>query len=191
MAEPNLKKLILFTAPSGAGKTTIVRELLKSFNNLAFSISVTTREKRSYEVDGKDYYFLSKLDFDKKVENNEFLEWEEVYEGVYYGTLKSEINRIWGTNKAVIFDVDVKGALKIKEFHGHNCLSIFVKPPSLFTLFERLNNRKTESEESLAYRIAKAEKELNYEKKFDTVVINDILEDAIINAKEIVNKFLE
>ncbi|MEM7103149.1 MAG: guanylate kinase [Bacteroidota bacterium] len=184
------RKLIIVAAPSGAGKTTIVRHLLKTFDFLDFSVSATTREKRAHEEHGKHYYFISVDDFNKKLGKGAFLEWQEVYENQYYGTLKSEIERLWALNKQVIFDIDVKGALNIKKAYPDNSLSVFVKPPSPEILFERLRNRKTESEASLKKRIARATEELTYEHKFDIVLLNDDLETALENAEKIVLAFI-
>lgn len=186
-----MRKLIIITAPSGAGKTTIVRHLLSKFDQLAFSISATTREKRPYEKDGVDYYFISHEEFKKRVNNGEFAEWEEVYEDQFYGTLKSEIERIWALNKDIIFDIEVKGAQNIKKLYGDQALTIFIKPPSLKVLIERLKSRKTENEKSLKKRISRAKKELEYENKFDRVVVNDDLALAEAEAEHLLNSFLE
>jgi len=183
-------QLIALTAPSGAGKTTIARHLLKTFDELEFSISATTREKRAHEVDGRDYYFLTKEEFEQKVTNEEFVEWEEVYEGQFYGTLKSEIARIRTTNKFVIFDIDVEGAISIKEIYGDEAMVIFIKPPSPEVLFERLRKRKTESPASLEKRINRARRELTYEDKFDRVLINDDLQIALSDAEQLIRKVL-
>jgi guanylate kinase len=174
-----LGKLIVITAPSGAGKTTIVRHLVKTFDFLGFSISATTREKRNYELDGKDYHFMTVEDFKKMRRQKKFLEWEEVYENQFYGTLRSEVERIWREGKHIIFDVDVKGAKDIKKAYPNETLAIFVKPPSVDELFARLRNRKTESEASLKKRFARSKRELKYEKKFDEVLINDDLKIAL------------
>jgi guanylate kinase len=186
-----MSKLIIITAPSGAGKTSIVRELLKKNDQLAFSISATTRKKRPHEKDGVDYYFLGHEAFKKRIENGEFAEWEEVYENQFYGTLKSEIERIWALDKHIIFDIEVKGAQNIKKAYGDQALAIFIKPPSLETLINRLKNRKTENEKSLKKRIQRAKKELEFENKFDCVVVNDILEDAVKDVEKLLEKFLE
>lgn len=172
-------KLIIISAPSGAGKTTIVKEILKKDLPLAFSISACSRDKRENEVDGKDYYFIEKEAFEEKIAKKEFLEWEEVYQGSYYGTLKSELNRIWNENKHVLFDVDVVGGLNIKKQFPKNSLAIFIQPPSIQELQNRLLNRGTETEKSLAKRIQKAEKELEFGRNFDVVVVNEKLETAI------------
>ena len=186
-----MSKLIIITAPSGAGKTSIVKRLLEQFDNLAFSISATTRDKRPHETDGVDYYFLSHEEFKKRIENDEFAEWEEVYENQFYGTLKSEIQRIWDNGKHIIFDIEVKGAQNIKKAYGDQALAIFIKPPSLEALIDRLKSRKTEDEKSLKKRIKRAKKELKYENKFDKVVVNDVLEDAVKNAQNLLETFFE
>ncbi len=185
----NNTKLIIFSAPSGAGKTTIVRHLLENNPELAFSVSATTRERRPYEVNGKDYYFLSKEEFEEKIKNNEFAEYEQVYQGTYYGTLKSEIERLRKAGKNLIFDVDVEGGLKIKKLYQQDALAVFVKVSSVEILKERLNHRNTESEAKKAERIAKAVKELMYEKLFDVVIENDNLEYALAKAQKLYNDF--
>jgi guanylate kinase len=184
-------RLVIIAAPSGAGKTTIVRHLLAKFPNLAFSISATTRACRAHEQDGQDYYFISTEDFKKRVAANAFLEWEEVYSGSFYGTLMSEIKRMKLLHKDIIFDVDVKGALSIKRNYPHGSLAIFIKPPSLEILAERLRSRGTESDESLAKRIEKADFELTFEKNFDKTIINDDLPTALKQAEKIVQAFLQ
>ncbi len=183
-------KAVIFSAPSGSGKTTIVRYLLDKFQELQFSISATTRAARGYEVDGRDYYFLSWQVFESKIQNEEFLEWEEVYAGVKYGTLKSEVTRIWNQKQSVIFDVDVEGGARLKRKLGSSALAIFVKVPDLDTLRNRLKTRRTESDESLEARVAKASQEMSYERKFDVTIINDNLDDALAEAESIVGKFL-
>lgn len=183
-------KLFIFTAPSGAGKTTIVRHLLKTFPFLSFSVSATTRAKRSHEEDGKDYYFLDADAFREKIRQGAFLEWEEVYEDHFYGTLRSEVDRLLGEGKHVVFDIDVQGALNIKKIYGADALAIFVKPPSREILLHRLRQRKTETAESLHRRIDKAEKELQYEKKFDYVLVNNDLGKALKEAEELVLAFI-
>lgn len=182
------KKLIIFSAPSGAGKTSIVRELMKQIPELAFSVTATTREKRYYEEEGKDYYFISAEEFKQKIENDEFVEWEEVYDNQFYGTLKAEVERLLSEGKHVIFDVDVKGGLNIKKQYGDRALSIFVKPPSIKALRIRLINRQTEDEASLKKRIDKAEYELKYATEFDVVILNDKLENAVVEARKYVEK---
>ena len=184
------RRLIIFTAPSGAGKTTIVKHLLKVRQDLAFSISACTRSQRYGEVQGLDYYFLSPQEFKQRVQQGEFLEWEEVYENQYYGTLRSEVDRIWSLGKHVIFDIDVKGAYNIKQQFGAQALTIFVKPPSPEELIERLRNRKTEDEESLRKRIARAQEEFTYERHFDVSLINRDLDQALLDAEELVEAFL-
>ncbi len=183
-------KLIVVAAPSGAGKTSIVQGLLKKHSFLDFSVSATTRAKRSHEIHGKDYFFFTLEEFDQKKKAGEFLEYEEVYPGAFYGTLHAELDRIWGAGKSIIFDVDVIGALTIKQTFGDRCLNLFVKPPSLFSLYKRLKNRKTETEESLRKRIGKAEKEMSFQSAFDITVVNDVLEDAIDEASKHVQDFL-
>ena len=184
------QKLIIITAPSGAGKTSIVKKLMNTDLPLGFSVSACTRKQRAGEKNGKDYYFISTEDFLHKIANHEFAEFEEVYAGSYYGTLKSEIERIWKEDKAVLFDIDVQGALRIKNNFGEKALTIFIKPPSFDILVERLTQRNTESEESLKKRIDKASLELTFENKFDVVIENIVLEDAFMEAKNIINKFL-
>lgn len=184
-------KLIIFSAPSGSGKTTIVRHLLKTFpEKLAFSISATSRAPRGVEENGKDYYYLSLDDFKKKIDQNEFLEWEEVYANTYYGTLKSEVERLWASGKSVIFDIDVEGGLNLKNQFGENALAVFVMPPSIKILEERLRLRNTESAESIARRIDKAEKELKTAKLFDVFILNENLDAAFEKAEKVVGDFL-
>lgn len=185
-------KLIIFSAPSGAGKTTIVKRLLeKHSDKLAFSISASTREPRTGEVDGKDYYFVSKEDFLHKIAKQEFIEFEEVYAGTFYGTLRKEVERIWAMGKSVIFDIDVVGGLRLKSKFPEEALAIFVNPPSFDVLKERLRGRGTDSEEKLQERFAKAELELSYADKFDVILNNFELEVACAEAEEMVLTFLE
>lgn len=184
-------KLIIFSAPSGSGKTTIVKHLLKQNFQLEFSISATSRAPRGDEKHGKDYYYLSANEFRTKIENNEFLEWEEVYTDKYYGTLKNEVERIRKLGKNVIFDVDVVGGCNIKEYYGNEALSIFVQPPSIEELKRRLTKRSTDSKAVIATRIEKAEYELTFAPKFDVVLINDTLEVAFNEAEEILKKFID
>ncbi len=184
-------KAIIFCAPSGSGKTTIVKHLLSVDNRLAFSVSACTRKQRANEVHGRDYYFLSKEEFHQKIENNEFLEFEEVYGGNFYGTLKSEIERIWAAGKSVIFDVDVVGGIQIRKYFGDKALAVFVKPPSVEVLESRLRYRSTETEETLKMRVDKAIHELEYEKEFEVVLENIELSIALKEAEELVNNFLK
>lgn len=185
------RKLIVFSAPSGSGKTTIVRHLLNATDlPLSFSISATTREPRPGEIDGKDYYFLTVEAFKKHITEEAFVEWEEVYEGVFYGTLKSEIERIWNSGKSVVFDIDVEGGISIKRHFGDQALTIFVQPPSIDDLRKRLEERNTEGPEQLEIRVSKASKELQRAPEFDTILINDQLEAALLKAEQIVAQFL-
>ena len=179
-------KILVFTAPSGAGKTTLVRHLLEKFpDKLAFSVSATTRAPRSHEEHGKDYYFLSKEDFQSRIAQSKFLEFEEVYEDQYYGTLRSEINRVWSEGKAVVFDVEVKGATAIKAAYPEAACVVFISPPSPKVLFDRLRARGTEDEDSLKKRIARAKEELTYKDRFDYVLVNDDLNEAKRGAEEL------
>lgn len=184
-------KLIIFSAPSGAGKTTIVKHLLQQNFNLEFSISATSRKARHTEIHGMDYYFLSEKEFQQKADNNEFLEWEEVYKGTCYGTLKSEVERIRNVGKNVIFDVDVVGGLNIKKYYGKEALAVFVQPPSINELKVRLRNRSTETDGKIQMRIAKAEHELSFANQFDAVIVNEDLQLAFKEVKKIVFDFLE
>jgi guanylate kinase len=185
-------RLLIIAAPSGAGKTTIVHHILSVFADyFAFSVSAATRPARANEVDGKDYYFISVPEFQAKIADGDFVEYEQVYNNQYYGTLRSEIDRIWANDKNVIFDVDVKGALNIKRKFGDIALTIFVRPPSLEVLEERLRARQTETPESLQKRISKAAYELSFEAQFDKIIINDKLPDALQEAEQIVHHFLQ
>ncbi|MBT8267483.1 MAG: guanylate kinase [Bacteroidia bacterium] len=187
----NKGKLIVFSAPSGSGKTTIVRNLLaKEELNLEFSISATSRAKRGEEIDGQDYYFLSTQEFKNKIKAGDFLEWEEVYRDNFYGTLKSEIDRIWKLGKHVIFDIDVSGGLRIKRKYPDETLAVFVKPPSIDELKIRLKKRKTESDDKINMRIAKASAELATAPLFDVVIENDDLDKALVEAYGLVSKFV-
>ncbi len=184
-------KLLLFCGPSGSGKTTIVHYLLKTDPRLAFSVSATTRQKRDNEIDGIDYHFISVDEFRKGIKADEFVEWEEVYSGRFYGTLHSEINKIWENGKVPIFDVDVEGGLKIKNKFGDRLLAVFVRPPSLDELHKRLSARNSETEESYKARIEKSEQELSYAFHFNRIIVNDDLKFALKEAKLIVNDFLD
>ncbi len=185
-------KLLIFCAPSGSGKTTIVKHLLATNPNLGFSISACTRDRRGRsEQHGKDYYFLTPDDFKKKIDNGEFVEYEEVYAGAYYGTLKSEIERLWAEGKHVIFDVDVKGGLSLKKFYKERALAVFVKVPSMEVLEARLRERKTDSEESISARLFKVKFEMTFEDQFDTTLLNDNLEDSLAKAQKLVDDFLK
>lgn len=183
-------KLIIFSAPSGAGKTTIVHWLMKQVRGLAFSISATSRKIRPGEVDGKDYHFLSVKEFKQKIRDNAFVEWEEVYENQFYGTLISEVERLRNEGKHVVFDVDVKGGMNIKRLYGNDALAIFIQPPSIEELEKRLRSRNTDSDESIRKRVKKAGYELQYAKHFDEVIVNDNLEEAKQKTREIVTEFL-
>jgi len=183
-------KCIIVSAPSGAGKTTIVRSLLAQGLRLTFSVSATNRAKRSFEVDGKDYFFISMKEFREKVEQDAFIEWEEVYPGMVYGTLKSEIERIWAQGNIAIFDVDVVGGLHLKKVFGDQALAIFVSPPSIEELEARLRKRDTESIDTLKKRIDKAAHEMTFADQFDVIVVNDTLEHACEEAYELVKKFI-
>jgi len=187
---PQKGKCIIFSAPSGAGKTTIVRYLLREIPQLEFSISAASRQPRGREIDGLDYHFLTVENFKKKIRNSEFIEWEEVYKDNFYGTLKSEVNRAWKKGKVVVFDVDAQGGINLKKIFKNNALSIFIKPPSLFVLEQRLKNRRTETAEQIEMRLKKAEEELSYANQFDYVLLNDNLEKACYEIKNIILKFI-
>ena len=177
-------KAILFSAPSGCGKTTIIGRLMQYFDCFDFSISATSRQPR-------DYYFLSRDEFMRRVDNGDFLEWEEVYQGTCYGTLKSEIERIWNDGKVIVFDVDVNGGCNIKRYFGDDALSIFVMPPSLEVLEQRLRSRGTDSDEAIVKRLARSAEELKQAPQFDVTIVNDDLERAVAEAKTLIEKFLD
>ncbi len=183
-------KLIVISAPSGAGKTSIVHHLLKNMPELSFSVSACSREKRDNETHGKDYYFLDVEGFQNKIKEAAFLEWEEVYENQYYGTLKSEIERIWSERKIVIFDVDVIGGLNIKKQYPKECLSLFIMPPSVDVLRQRLSGRGSESEAKLEMRLAKAEQEISKNQEFDKVILNDDFGIACEETMEVITNFI-
>lgn len=183
-------KCVIFSAPSGAGKTTIVQYLLGEIPELAFSISACSRDPRGEEEHGKHYYFLGIEGFRKKIDGGEFIEWEEVYTDNYYGTLTSELERIWGEGKTVIFDVDVVGGLNLKKIMGDNALAVFVQPPSFEALEKRLRYRSTETEEKIAMRLAKAQTELDRAPEFDYILLNDDLQRACKEAAGIVHNFI-
>lgn len=184
-------KAIIFSAPSGSGKTTIVKHLLQTNPNLGFSISACTRDKRGRtEQNGKDYYFFTPEEFKEKIDEGAFVEWEEVYPGNFYGTLVSEIERIWSEGRHVIFDVDVKGGLHLKEYFGEKALAVFVKVPSLEVLTQRLRDRKTETENALSQRLFKAQFEMKFEDRFDITLVNEDLETSLQKAQQMVDIFL-
>jgi guanylate kinase len=185
------RKAIIVSAPSGAGKTTIVKNLLSIFPGLEFSISACSRVKRQTEINGKDYYFISADQFRMKIANDEFIEWQEVYPGSYYGTLKTEIKRIWSEGKTPIFDVDVLGGINLKKYFGDDALAVFIQPPSLRELENRLRHRGTESEENLQIRLKKGEKEMTFAGKFDYIVVNDEISSASTKATELIKAFME
>lgn len=186
----NHRKAILFSAPSGSGKTTIIREILKRFDCFEFSISATSRSPREGERDGIDYYFLSPETFAERVKNDQFLEWEEVYAGTCYGTLKSEIDRIWDNGHVIIFDVDVNGGMNLKKYFGPDALALFVMPPSVEVLEQRLRGRGTESEENISKRLARSAAELKMSDQFDVTIVNDILSDAVDKTQQVINNYL-
>lgn len=183
------KKVIIFSAPSGAGKSTIVGHLLKKFSFLEFSISATSREPRGEEKNGKDYYFFTKDQFETKIKNGEFVEYEEVYAGSYYGTLRSEVQRIWGKGHMIVFDIDVKGGVNLKKLYGKSALSIFIKPPSIEELRNRLIARGTDKPEDIEKRVSKAAEELAYSDKFDTILVNSDLQQTLARAEELISGF--
>jgi guanylate kinase len=185
-----MNKILIITAPSGAGKTSITKYLMDKFSMLAFSVSATTRQARGVEKDGTDYHFIAAEDFKQKIQQNEFIEWEMVYEGKYYGTLKSELNRIWEQGKVPVLDIDVKGAIHVQQQFDKGTLSLFIEPPSVDELKNRLLSRGTETEESLAARINKASYELSFKSYFDKTIVNADLAIACVEAEKIVSDFL-
>ncbi|ANI88560.1 guanylate kinase [Arachidicoccus ginsenosidimutans] len=186
-----MNKLIIITAPSGAGKSSIAHYLLSKHPNLAFSISAATRAPRGKEQNGVDYYFMSAEEFQEKIEQNKFIEWEMVYEGKYYGTLKSELERIWHEGKTPMLDIDVKGAIHVQKQFGSNCLSIFIEPPSIDALRQRLESRNTDTKESIETRINKASYELSFKNHFDKIIVNDELKRACMETEETIQSFLK
>ena len=188
---PSRNKIIIITAPSGAGKTSITHYLLNTVPQLSFSVSAATRQPREFEKDKVDYYFISQKEFQQKIQRNEFVEWEMVYEGKYYGTLKSELQRIWNMKKVPLLDIDIKGAIHVKQQYPQNCLTIFVQPPSVDELKKRLLSRGTETEESLRARLSKSSYEISFKHSFDKVVVNDQLERACKEAEEVVSEFIK
>lgn len=185
-------KALIFSAPSGSGKTTIVKHLLQNNPNLGFSISACTRDRRGRnEENGKDYHFLTPEEFKRKIDNDEFIEWEEVYAGNFYGTLKSEIERIWAEGKHVIFDVDVKGGLNLKQYFKERALAVFVKVPSLEILESRLHDRNTDTPTSISQRLFKAKFEMKFENKFDVTLVNKDLEASLKEAQKLVDEFID
>ena len=188
--EKQYHKIILITAPSGSGKTSIVKHLMKKFPSLAFSVSATTRKPRDDEKDGRDYYFISENDFKEKIHNKEFLEWEMVYEGKYYGTLKSDIERIWKENKVPVLDIDVQGAIHVQQQYPVNTISIFVQAPSVEELKRRLKLRGSETDESLQARVNKSTYEMTFKKHFENIIVNQNFKEACIDAEKIIGNFL-
>ncbi|HEY4875919.1 MAG TPA: guanylate kinase [Puia sp.] len=190
LVETIYNKLIIITAPSGAGKTSIIKYLLNKYPQLSFSVSATTRTQRKDEENGLDYYFISTDDFKQKIQHNEFVEWEMVYQGKYYGTLKTELHRIWNNNQVPVLDIDVKGAIHVQQKLVFNCLSVFIEPPSIEILRKRLEARGTETSETLQDRINKASYEISFKDNFDNVIVNDDLDKACRETEFIVQKFL-
>ena len=182
-------KLIIITAPSGAGKTSITKYLLNKYPQLAFSVSATTRAQRKYETNGKDYYFISVDEFNKKIQHDEFVEWEMVYEGKYYGTLKSELEKIWNQNQFPVLDIDVKGAIHVQQQYPGCALSIFIEPPSIDALKKRLESRGTETPETLTARVNKAAYEISFKHHFSNIIVNDNLDKACAEAQVIIENF--
>lgn len=191
MSTPGDKKIIILTAPSGAGKTTIKTRMLQQMaDRLSFSVSVTTRKKRDGEIDGVDYFFVDEANFKNNIEQHQFIEWEMVYPGMYYGTSIEEINRIWSDGKTPVLDIDVKGAMNIKRMYGDKVLSIFIEPPSIEILEQRLKNRGTDNPENIAMRVSKAKEEMTYRNSFDKVILNDDIEKATAETKHIIQEFI-
>jgi guanylate kinase len=186
----NKGKVIILVAPSGGGKTTLARRLFKDFENLRFSVSATTRPPREDEEDGKHYYFLAEADFDNKIQQKAFLEWEEFYGGKKYGTLRSEVDKKLNSGYFVLLDIEVKGAVNVKRIYGDECLSLFIKPPSIEVLKQRLTDRGTEDDETLSLRLERAKEELTYADQFDQIIINDDLETAYAEVKNAVSEFM-
>jgi len=183
-------KILIITAPSGAGKTSITMHLMHQFSQLAFSVSAATRKPRANEKDGVDYHFMTEEDFKEHIQHNDFVEWEMVYKGKYYGTLKSELQRIWNQNQIPVLDIDVKGAIHVQQQYPQQTLSIFIQPPSIEVLAERLENRGTESPESIATRVSKAEYEISFNQNFNAIIVNDELKKACKEAEEVILAFL-
>ena len=183
-------KILIITAPSGAGKTSITKHLMQHFSQLAFSVSAATRQARGMEKDGVDYHFISTEDFKQKIQHDEFVEWEMVYEGKYYGTLKAELQKIWEQNKIPVLDIDVKGAIHVRQQFPESSLSLFIEPPSVEELKKRLQSRGTETAESIAARVNKASYELSFKDHFNKIIVNDDLEKACAAAVEIVQEFI-
>ena len=190
MTAKSQKKVIIFSAPSGSGKTTVVRHLLTKYHQLEFSVSSTSRKRRSNEIDGKDYYFISPDEFKRLIDNDEFIEYEEVYDDRFYGTLKKEAERIWNEGKIIVFDVDVKGGMRLKETYGDRALSVFIMPTSLEVLRSRLLSRATESIEDIEKRVLRADIELSYANDFDIIILNDHLQTALQEAETIVENWI-
>lgn len=184
-------KVVIFAAPSGAGKTTISRYVLTRCGNLEFSVSAATRPPRSHEMHGRDYFFMTQPEFERRVENQEFVEWQEVYPGHFYGTLESEVHRIWGNGQHVVFDVDVQGALNLKRIYGERALAIFIMPPSIDVLEKRLRSRRTEDETSIHIRLAKAQKEISTYRSFDRLLLNSRLPKAQSQGLAMVREYLK